>query len=480
MCCRGQRWCAGAILVLLGACLGQQKAPMRNRPAAPDVVLNGDCYQGAVPDVPPAADGGVEDGGAGDAASSAGLRGSLDKEDIRRVVKAHTHQVKRCYEERLLRDPSLAGREVFRWTIGPTGAVLVSHLKSSQINDPELDTCIGRHICDWKFPPPSGGGKVIVAYPFVLQPISPPPPQLPELPVDPTAFKGYRSPHMLVHSDADRGAVEEVVQRLEEIYAAITTTILAARDDFPIELILLASDWDFRKLSSARLGGIFVYVRNRGVMMMPYKEGGYEWGPAGLRNDYLVVAVHEMAHRLIDDALPHAPPWFHEGLASFLETAFIREGSVWYGVPGSQILQALAQGPILPLHKVLTYGAIKHSITDRHYYATAWLLINYLMVGNAGQEVHRYGKLWRRLQDAPKPEDWPGVLIDVFDGKPLASIEAELQKYADVMIVARRHALRLKQVPIEPMDPVPLRQRESDPEFVEQACRVLQAGYADR
>lgn len=93
---------------------------------------------------------------------------------------------------------------------------------------------------------------------------------------DAADFKGYRSPHVLVHSDASESAVRDVVQRLEEIWAAITTTMIRSKDDFPIEIILFDEPADFKEMTDGHLAGVFTHVRNRGVMMMPYEDGGYE------------------------------------------------------------------------------------------------------------------------------------------------------------------------------------------------------------
>lgn len=214
--------------------------------------------------------------------------------------------------------------------------------------------------------------------------------------------------------------------------------------------------------------------------MMPYKQGRFEWGPAGLRSDSRQVAVHEMAHRLLEDALPHLPSWFNEGLASFLETAFIRDGSVWYGQPSADVVSTLATKPILPLRELLTTKVSDHGRSNDRYYATAWLVLNYLLIGNDGREVPRYKHLWQRLAAEPTRKDWSDVLTDIFDGTPLTAIEAELQHYADAKIVGRPHASRLRQMAITPIKDVPLRDRESDPVFVEEACRNLQTHYESR
>jgi TonB family protein len=94
------------------------------------------------------------------------LRGSLDKEDIRKEVRRHNAQLRGCYERALNHRPDLTGRITIRFAISPTGQVLSSGIQSSTINSAEVDDCTGRAVCDWRFPPPNGGGIVIVSYPF--------------------------------------------------------------------------------------------------------------------------------------------------------------------------------------------------------------------------------------------------------------------------------------------------------------------------
>lgn len=102
--------------------------------------------------------------------SSATVRGALDKEIVRRVVRRHLNEVRYCYESSLARRPSLAGRVVTSFTIAPTGRVLSSLLQSSTLADAAVEACIVGAVRRWEFPAPDGGGVVIVSYPFQLAP----------------------------------------------------------------------------------------------------------------------------------------------------------------------------------------------------------------------------------------------------------------------------------------------------------------------
>ena len=94
------------------------------------------------------------------------MRGSLDKEIIRRIVRRNINQVRYCYTQGLATRPSLEGRAVVQFTIAPTGQVLASVLQSSTLNAVAVESCVVNAVKRWEFPKPDGGGLVIVSYPF--------------------------------------------------------------------------------------------------------------------------------------------------------------------------------------------------------------------------------------------------------------------------------------------------------------------------
>ena len=98
------------------------------------------------------------------------VRGRLDREIVRRVVRQHLNEVRYCYEQALARRPTLAGRVVAQFTIAPTGHVLVSALQRSSLGESAVDDCIIAATRRWTFPAPEGGGLVLVSYPFQLAP----------------------------------------------------------------------------------------------------------------------------------------------------------------------------------------------------------------------------------------------------------------------------------------------------------------------
>jgi outer membrane biosynthesis protein TonB len=97
--------------------------------------------------------------------------GTQDKDVIRRIVRAHVHEIRDCYNAGLAKDPTAKGMITIEFTIGPDGKVEASNVKDvTGFADPEVPTCIAEAIATWTFPEPRGGGRVIVSYPFNLVP----------------------------------------------------------------------------------------------------------------------------------------------------------------------------------------------------------------------------------------------------------------------------------------------------------------------
>jgi TonB family protein len=96
----------------------------------------------------------------------ANVRGSLDKEIIRRIIRRHINEVKYCYETELTKKADLSGRVSVQFTIAATGQVIASVLQSSTMGNVRVENCVVQAVRRWEFPKPMGGGIVIVSYPF--------------------------------------------------------------------------------------------------------------------------------------------------------------------------------------------------------------------------------------------------------------------------------------------------------------------------
>jgi Ca-activated chloride channel family protein len=101
------------------------------------------------------------------------VMGSLDKEILRRIVRRHINQVRYCYEKELGTNPKLAGRVVLKFVIDENGQVTSSEIASTTLNSGSVESCLVAAAKNWEFPKASGGGVVVVSYPFVFKPAEP-------------------------------------------------------------------------------------------------------------------------------------------------------------------------------------------------------------------------------------------------------------------------------------------------------------------
>lgn len=112
--------------------------------------------------------------------AKAQVRGPLDRDIVRRIVRAHINEVRYCYNQGLTRDPGLKGRVSIQFTVGPTGAVPVAVVSQTTLADRDVSQCVAKAVKRWKFPRPRDAGNVVVTYPFVFTPGTPPRPLTPE------------------------------------------------------------------------------------------------------------------------------------------------------------------------------------------------------------------------------------------------------------------------------------------------------------
>ncbi len=91
--------------------------------------------------------------------------GSLDREEIQKVVNKHIGEIQRCYERELLKTPTLAGKVTIEWVVATSGAVKSSRQKDATLQSSGAVNCMLASVKGWQFPQPRGG-EVVVSYPF--------------------------------------------------------------------------------------------------------------------------------------------------------------------------------------------------------------------------------------------------------------------------------------------------------------------------
>jgi len=100
---------------------------------------------------------------------AAKVKGSLGKEPIRRTIKRQINAIRACYESQLQSDPTLEGKVVVRFVIGPSGAVVKAEIASSTLNNEQVEQCLLKVFLRMTFPQPEGGDAIVVSYPFTFK-----------------------------------------------------------------------------------------------------------------------------------------------------------------------------------------------------------------------------------------------------------------------------------------------------------------------
>ena len=93
----------------------------------------------------------------------------VDKDMIRRIVRAHLNEVRSCYNAGLTKNPNLQGRVTIQFSIVGSGKVASSVVQEDTAKDGSVANCIAKAVKRWQFPRVNGGGTALVSYPFMLQ-----------------------------------------------------------------------------------------------------------------------------------------------------------------------------------------------------------------------------------------------------------------------------------------------------------------------
>lgn len=97
------------------------------------------------------------------------IMGALNRCTIDSYVRKSVDEIKKCYENELVKDPKIAGRVVINFIISASGDVSSSKVQRTSMNNPKVEKCTAEVVKKIKFPKPKGGGIVIVNYPFLFK-----------------------------------------------------------------------------------------------------------------------------------------------------------------------------------------------------------------------------------------------------------------------------------------------------------------------
>lgn len=96
-------------------------------------------------------------------------RGSIDKEGVRRVVRANRPEISGCYNRELNKgNKSFEGKVIVKWEIGEQGRVLKAEKVSSTLANDDVVNCLIARLKTWRFPEPPKNTIAVVTFPFTF------------------------------------------------------------------------------------------------------------------------------------------------------------------------------------------------------------------------------------------------------------------------------------------------------------------------
>ena len=240
-------------------------------------------------------------------------------------------------------------------------------------------------------------------------------------------FWEVRTEHVRLRTDVPRAPAEELARHLESTHRALASSFFDCAEATAagrVDVTVLARRRDFEEVFGPLPGAVLLHSRGGAAP---------EATMVVMNGEELVSTVvyaHELTHRFVAACFPDAPPWLHEGLASFFETVAVRDGQILVGVPSyaltddAERAQLFYRGvPVeavprawLPSASELVAIEDWTSVADERAfagrYAAAWALVHRLMLGpDAGERV-AFARYLEALHDArvARAEAFEGTL----------------------------------------------------------------------
>jgi TonB family protein len=88
---------------------------------------------------------------------------------VQGVINSHMPEVRKCYEDALLKKDDLKGEVDIDIVIAPTGSVASTKIVNTTTKFPMVENCINGLIPKWMFSKRKDPGNLTITYPFVLK-----------------------------------------------------------------------------------------------------------------------------------------------------------------------------------------------------------------------------------------------------------------------------------------------------------------------
>jgi predicted Zn-dependent protease len=205
-------------------------------------------------------------------------------------------------------------------------------------------------------------------------------------------WTSLRSKNFLLVGNASEKEIRQVGIRLEqfrEVFSRLFTK-MNFNSPVPTTVVVFKNDSSYRPFKpNPNVAGYFQSGTDVNYITLTTEARGEE--------DPFAVIFHEYTHLLVNNTMGNVPVWFNEGLAEYYSTFSISDDQkVMLGKPISNHVYLLRESKMLPLRTLFQVDQQSPYYNERDkrsvFYAEAWALMHYLILGTNGQRLTQMGK----------------------------------------------------------------------------------------
>jgi Protein of unknown function (DUF1570) len=202
-------------------------------------------------------------------------------------------------------------------------------------------------------------------------------------------WTSVRSKNFHLVGNASEKDIRRIGVQLEQFRDVLSRLIanVKAVSSVPITVVVFKSDASFKPFRPPSAAAYFQSGEDVNYIALTSERMD--------ENPYAAI-FHEYVHFLVKNNTENVPLWFNEGLAEYYSSFDIMDGDkkVMIGKPISNHVLFLREQKLLPLE---TLFAVTHNspiYNERNkqgvFYAQAWALVHYLLLGNDGKRAPQF------------------------------------------------------------------------------------------
>lgn len=232
-------------------------------------------------------------------------------------------------------------------------------------------------------------------------------------------WKRVVSEHFVVKTDADIAAYGPVIDRLEDVYLALSQTFFRGVEVPPVQVLLLGSARDFHALVDRKPAGVFFpKLGDGGLLAFATESEDFDQVAA--------IAAHELVHRFMHALDPAVPAWLDEGFARYVDTLELKDDLVVFDAGAIPRGYTYFSSPVPFQTLFAATGRAYHSQEADAYYMTSWMVVRHLLGETGPGAFDRFRTLVMQSAASSSPHQRVAAVQAAMGGRSIEEIEAQV------------------------------------------------------